>query len=123
MVSIWMLCASRTPGSERTKPCRPACDPAPLGARQPGRSGKCSAPRAQDRPCLRACGGAPVLERGGPSSQEEWPEDRVSAKEGSYRAKSPGPGTFCTTNPPFQLCVRFAPSPALHAHQPLKGQG
>lgn len=40
MVSIWTLRASRTPGNKRHKPCGPARDPAPLGACQPGCSGK-----------------------------------------------------------------------------------
>lgn len=62
MVSIWMLCASRTPGSERHKALQAGPRPrAPLGARQPGRSGKPTAPGAGGRPSREPAAGDTVL--------------------------------------------------------------
>ena len=123
MVSIWMLCASRTPGSERHKALQAGPRPrAPRGP--PARPQRQMLSAARPGPaCPRACGWGPCAGEGRTQQPGRVARSSSLAKEGSYRAKSPGPGTFCTTNPPFQLGARFAPSPAIHAHQPLKGQG
>lgn len=105
MVSIWMLCASRTPGSERHK--APQAGPRPraprglparprrptLSAARPGRS--CRSPRRS-----RAA-------RGQPSSQERWAEAFASP-----RRVPPGPGRVCTMKPTlatFECSQHLAP--------------
>lgn len=95
--------ASGTSPAGRTTPRYPG----PAKAR--ARSGKCSAPRPDRH--HKACGLGPCA-GGGPSSRSGQKAGTLARR--FHRPASTGPGTFCTANPPFQLCSRFAPSPALH---------
>ena len=101
MVSIWMLCASRTPGSERHKALQAGPRPrAPLGARQPGRSGKPTAPGAPGAGPPESLRLGTLCCRGRTQQPGRVDRSLSLAKEGSYQAKSQGLAGFCTTNPP-----------------------
>lgn len=87
MVSIWMLCASRTPGSERHKAPQAGSRPrAPRGPpARPQRQTLRAAPGRPARACgwgARAAGEKPAARRGGQGLR--------LAKEGAARAKPRG---------------------------------
>ena len=123
MVSIWMLCASRTPGSERHKALQAGPrPPAPRGP--PARPQRQMLSAARPGPaCPRACGWGPCAGEGRTQQPGRVARSPSLAKEGSYRAKSPGPGTFCTTNPPSSSAPALSPLLRFTPTQPLKGQG
>ena len=122
MVSIWMLCASRTPGSERHKALQAGPRPrAPRGP--PARPQRQMLSAARPGPaCPRACGWGPCAGEGRTQQPGRVARSPSLAKEGSYRAKSPGPGTFCTTNPPSSSAPALSPLLRFTPTQPLKGQ-
>lgn len=98
MVSIWMLCASRTPGSERHKALQAAPDPAPLGALQPGRIGKRSALRSPARPAGKPTTGESELQGENPAARR-CGQKPLPRQEGCLPGQARGSGRFCTTNP------------------------